>query len=116
MCTNTKPQQYHPDDLKGKGEPGFTVDNKRKAREAREAAAGVAPRSKSVRHAERGGEYEMLSQHPRGARDGRDKGAAPVFVRQRSSSASAMASSSSRPSAGHLKEGLLRRFGSLKRK
>lgn len=110
--TNTQ-QQYHPDDLKGKGEPGFTIDNERKAREA----AGIG-RSRSARHSERRGEYEMVSQQPpRESRAwGPGKDGPPVLVRQRSASASAVASSSSRPSASLLKEGLKRRLGSLKKK
>lgn len=116
------PQQYHPDDLKGKGEPGFTIDNERKARKA---AEGVS-RSKSARHHERRGEYEMVSQEDRrypprpqyGRMSSGAKGEPPVFVRQRSMSASGMASSSSasRPGPSTFKEGLKRRFGSLRKK
>lgn len=97
-------QKYHPDDLKGKGEPGFTMDRERRAKE------GIA-RSQSVR--ERRGEYEMLPQRPRGGSDdkGKDPGQPAVLVRQRSSSAAA---SSSRPR--DFVDGLKRRVGSLRRR
>ncbi|KAJ4416854.1 hypothetical protein N0V82_006493 [Gnomoniopsis sp. IMI 355080] len=115
--------KYHPDDLKGKGEPGFTIDRERKAAEA---AAGTRGRSKSVqasREEDRAGVYEMRPQASRRRRDFSQSSTAkggenPVLVRQRSSSASEVVASSSgsRPSATLLKEGLKRRFGSLKRK
>lgn len=112
-------QKYHPDDLKGKGEPGYTIDKERKANAA--AASGVG-RSQSVRNSESRGVYEMMPQatrrqhgYHRGSQSG-EKSGAPVMVRQRSSSASEVVASGSRPTAVQLKEGLKRRFGSLKRK
>lgn len=105
------PKKYHPDDLKGKGEPGFTIDRERKAAEA--ARSG---RSQSVSNSNRRGVYEMVPQGSH-RRESRSKGGDnPVLVRQRSSSASEVVASGSRPSANQLKEGLKRRFGSLKRK
>lgn len=95
-------QKYHPDDLKGKGEPGFTMDRERRAKE------GIA-RSQSVR--ERRGEYELVPQRPRGDGDmGKNSGQPAVLVRQRSSSAAA--ASSSRPR--DFVDGLKRRVGSLR--
>ncbi|KAK7732466.1 hypothetical protein SLS53_008470 [Cytospora paraplurivora] len=100
--------QYHPDDLKGKAEPGFTIDRERKAREA---AAKRVKRAQSVH--ERRGEYEMVPQWGRGESSGHDKrsGSPPVLVRQRSISAAA---STSRPK--EIAEGLKRRIGSLRRR
>ncbi|KAF3764683.1 hypothetical protein M406DRAFT_356623 [Cryphonectria parasitica EP155] len=101
--------QYNPNDLKGKGEPGFTIDNERKRLEAADVG-----RSRSTRDRERRGDYEMVPQRP--MRDGKN----PALVRQRSSSASAViasSSSTSRPRSGsNLAEGLKRRLGSLRRK
>lgn len=76
-------------------------------------------RSQSVRESR--GVYEMMpqaaprQQHGRGSQGG-GKGAHPVMVRQRSSSAGEVVASGSRPTAVQLKEGLKRRFGSSKRK
>lgn len=101
--------KYHPDDLKGKAEPGFTIDRERKAREA----AGVG-RSQSVR--ERRGEYEMVPQRRRGDSDGRKRaGSPPVLGRlSRDRAGSASAATTSRPKV--IAEGLKRRIGSLRRK
>ncbi|POS78262.1 hypothetical protein DHEL01_v203346 [Diaporthe helianthi] len=95
---------YHPDDLKGKGEPGFTMDRERRAKE------GIR-RSQSVR--ERRGEYELLPQRLRGGSDMSKESVqhAAILVRQRSSSAAA---SSSRPR--DFVDGLKRRVGSLRRR
>ncbi|CAN8101036.1 unnamed protein product [Discula destructiva] len=114
--------QYHHDDLKGKGEPGYTIDKERKAAKAAATAkaaaakAGGVGRSRSARDSDSRGLYEMMP--PQTRRRSQSKGGAvdPVLVRQRSSSASAVVASGSRPSATQLKEGLKRRFGSLKRK
>lgn len=98
-------QQYHPDDLKGKAEPGFTIDRERKAREA----AGMG-RSQSVR--ERRGEYELLPRRRRGDSDGRKRDSSPPVVpRGRATSAAA---TTSRPK--EFAEGLKRRIGSLRRR
>ncbi|KAG8163599.1 hypothetical protein KVR01_006896 [Diaporthe batatas] len=95
--------EYHPDDLKGKGEPGFTLDRERRAKEA-------ISRSQSVR--ERPGEYELVPQRPHGGSDmSKESGQPAILVRQRSSSASA---SSSRPR--DFVDGLKRRVGSLRRR
>lgn len=121
-----KPSQtYHPDDLKGKGEPGYTIDKERKAREAAAAASGIG-RSQSARESESRGEYEMMPQpsrrhhhhhHHRSSRDGGKRSGVtqPLMVRQRSASASEVVASGSRPTAVQLKEGLKRRLVSLKR-
>ncbi|PSR82778.1 hypothetical protein BD289DRAFT_436846 [Coniella lustricola] len=101
--------QYDPNDLKGKGMPGYTIDEERKRAEAAEMGVG---RSRSMRHrATANGEYEMVSQH----------GKSPVLVRQRSSSTSAIVGSSSgnyssRSGGSNLTQGLKRRLGSLRRK
>ncbi|KUI70431.1 hypothetical protein VM1G_05879 [Cytospora mali] len=100
--------KYHPDDLKGKAEPGFTIDRERKAREA----AGVG-RSQSVR--ERRGEYEMVPQRPRGDSDGRKRARSPpVFSRLGRDRSSSAAATTSLPK--EIAEGLKRRIGSLRRK
>lgn len=115
--TDSLKQQYHPDDLKGKGEPGYSIDLKRKAAEAA-AASGRPRRSQSVRN---NGNFELDDMAPRSGRRASDQsqskgGANPVSVRHRSSSASSVVASGSRPAKVPLKEGLKRRFGSLKRK
>lgn len=74
-------------------------------------------RSRSTRDRERRGDYEMVPQRERRSGGG-GKGhlEVPVLVRQRSLSVGDTAATSSRPSATVLKEGLKRRFGSLKRR
>lgn len=70
-------------------------------------------RSQSVR--ERRGEYEMVSQRPRGESDGRRRaGSPPILARLSRNRASSAAETTSRPKV--IAEGLKRRIGSLRRK
>jgi hypothetical protein len=79
------------------------MDGERRAKE------GIT-RSQSLR--ERRGEYELVSQRPRGGSDmGKARGQPDILVRQRSSSAAA---SSSRPK--DFVDSLKRRVGSLRRR
>lgn len=107
-----KDVQYHPDDLKGKGEPSFTYERDLKAKEReRLLRPGQHPDDVELSPSSRGGRHRSLSN---GAYD----------------TAVAAATSSGRSPAGGdggmqrsnttgrktLGEGLKRRFGSLRRK
>ncbi|KAI1342831.1 hypothetical protein F5Y15DRAFT_269972 [Xylariaceae sp. FL0016] len=102
--------QYHPDDLKGKGEPSYTIERDLAERERR------MPPQQHGRHGTQL-EYEMQPQSPRSphARNGsKDHGAsASVTGRSRGYSAGSAAGPSS-PTGKRLSDGIKRRFGSLR--
>ncbi|PNY28840.1 Uncharacterized protein TCAP_01241, partial [Tolypocladium capitatum] len=100
---------YHPDDLKGKGEPSFTIERDLKARKHRAHLSEPAANA-----------YEM--------RPGASASKRALAVRQRSASNAVEASSSgavyvdsgnlqrSHSAGKRISEGLKRRFGSLRRR
>lgn len=100
---------YHPDDLKGKGEPSFTIERDEKQRKRRHAKSqSQAP-----------GYYEMQPQASRPAHKNGD-----VLVRQRSKSSSTYDAPAYPHDAGisrslstsqRISGGIKRRFGSLHR-
>ncbi|KAH7027436.1 uncharacterized protein B0I36DRAFT_364639 [Microdochium trichocladiopsis] len=124
---------YHPEDLKGKGEPSFTIERDRKARKH--------AKSKSMGSANGTNVYEMQPQAGRASASGREQhpgevgrgaknGTTPI-TRQRSSSSGAFPSNSRSSPLGasgsgdlsrrastskRLSGGLKRTFGSLRRR
>lgn len=126
LSTNTPAsQQYHPDDLKGKGEPNFTRD--RKEKEARGAATTTTGTN----------EIEMQSSPLMGNRGkGRARSAthggeasAPMIVAPAAEASASGANVGKDPevqttevgvgrrsSTHRISDGLKRRFGSLRRK
>ncbi|KAI0007638.1 hypothetical protein F4779DRAFT_497319 [Xylariaceae sp. FL0662B] len=107
--------QYHPNDLKGKGEPSYTIEEDRKRQK------------KMHRHSlNSNGAYEMQPQpHPTTARTTAraSSGAKHLYhgvaVRERSASVGSpagVAGPSTNPKSKRLSDGLKRRFGSLRRR
>ncbi|KAI0882205.1 uncharacterized protein GGS22DRAFT_170441 [Annulohypoxylon maeteangense] len=92
--------QYHPDDLKGKGEPSYTIEEDRK-RQKRMQRNSLKP----------SGDYEM---QPAARTSGRsDKDATNVTVHR---SASLGSSGPASPRGKRLSDGIKRRIGSLRRR
>lgn len=112
-------QPYHPDDLKGKGEPSYTYEKDLKEERARLRKSGI-------RDGARVGDFEM---QPQAGGTRKDRGAG---VRQRSVSSAAGGRPASPPPANatssssgigrsnttgkRLSDGLKRRFGSIRRR
>ncbi|KAI1209161.1 uncharacterized protein F4807DRAFT_98732 [Annulohypoxylon truncatum] len=92
--------QYHPDDLKGKGEPSYTIEEDRK-KQKRMQRHSLKPN----------GDYEM---QPTANATGRsDKNATNVTIQR---SASLGSSGPSSPRGKRLSDGIKRRIGSLRRR
>ncbi|KAI0837219.1 hypothetical protein F5Y06DRAFT_94446 [Hypoxylon sp. FL0890] len=90
---------YRPEDLKGKGEPWYTMEEDLK-------------RQKQLRKARRrSGEYEM---QPRAHATGSSSKDGHVLVRERSASLGSAGPSRSSPKGKRLSDGIKRRFGSLR--
>ncbi|KAI1766643.1 hypothetical protein GGR53DRAFT_194233 [Hypoxylon sp. FL1150] len=94
--------KYHPDDLKGKGEPYYTQEERLKERE----------RLLSRSPAEHNGVYEM---QPTARTTGTNAKNDSVLVRERSASLGSAGPSSS-PRSKRLSDGIKRRIGSIRRK
>ncbi|KAL7620399.1 hypothetical protein AAE478_009394 [Parahypoxylon ruwenzoriense] len=92
--------QYDPNDLKGKGEPSYTIEENLK-------------KQKALRHKslDRNGVYEM---QPAARSTGNDRKSGNVAVRERSASLGPAGSSS--PRGKRFSDGIKRRIGSLRRK
>ncbi|KAI1136114.1 hypothetical protein F5Y05DRAFT_392984 [Hypoxylon sp. FL0543] len=89
---------YRPEDLKGKGEPWYTIEEDMK-------------RQKQLQKARRrSGEYEMQSTARSSGKDG------DVLVRERSASLGSAGPSRSSLKGNRLSDGIKRRIGSLRRR
>ncbi|KAI0473756.1 hypothetical protein GGR56DRAFT_666810 [Xylariaceae sp. FL0804] len=119
--------QYHPDDLKGKGEPSYTVERDLKQREGHsrklsgaDGTQGQWPiRVDLAADCKMSPVYEMQprsrhSRHSSGVSTGKEGG--HTRVRSRGMSASEAGPSSSSSPGKKIGEGLKRRFGSLHHK
>ncbi|OTA92403.1 hypothetical protein M434DRAFT_31921 [Hypoxylon sp. CO27-5] len=96
---------YRPEDLKGKGEPWFTIEEDLKRQKQAQKAQKAARR--------RSGEYEMHSATALATGSSSNK-EGHVVVRERSASLGSAGLSS--PKGKRLSDGIKRRFGSLRRK
>lgn len=117
-------QKYHPDDLKGKGEPSFTYDRDKKDQEARAAGLsrteyemqssplmGSHRSSRRARASTYGGEASApvtVAAAPEGSSSGVNKPSEQTEV--------SVASVGRRNSTHKISDGLKRRFGSLRRR
>ncbi|KAI0895908.1 hypothetical protein F4806DRAFT_75390 [Annulohypoxylon nitens] len=97
--------QYHPDDLKGKGEPSYTIEEDRK-KQKRMQRHSLKP----------SGDYEMQPTAHATGRSSDNKNAAYVTTTIVQRSASLGSSGPSSPKSKRLSDGIKRRIGSLRRR
>ncbi|KAI0103446.1 hypothetical protein F4814DRAFT_442632 [Daldinia grandis] len=95
--------KYHPNDLKGKGEPAYTIEEDLKRKKHLQRKSLGQP-----------GAFEMQPTGRSTAMAG--KGGGVTVVRPRSSSLESAGPSSSSPKGKRLSDGIKRRIGSIRRK